>query len=60
MKKWKLLSERQNNNLENENIIINSKLNNLESIFVGSNIIKNKDGSVFNDMSCDYNLNSVS
>jgi kinesin family protein 12 len=60
LKKWKIMSERQNSNLENENLILQFKLNNLETTFVGSNIVKNRDGSVFNNIKGDYNLSAVS
>ena len=60
LKKWKIMSERQNSNLENENLILQFKLNNLENTFVGSNIVKNRDGSVFNNIKGDYNLSAVS
>lgn len=60
LKQWKLMSERQNNNLESENSILISKLDSLEDAFVGSNIVRNRDGSVFNNIGGDYNLSSVS
>lgn len=49
----------QVNNLKNENGILNAKISNLESVFIGSNIVRNRDGSVFNNISGDYNLSSV-
>lgn len=51
--------ERQNMNLINENTILNAKLNNLETVFIGGNIIRNKDGSITNDIGENYNLTSV-
>lgn len=59
LKQIKTLLERQNTNLQNENYILISKLNNLENVFVGSNIVKNRDGSVFNNIHGDYNLSAV-
>jgi cell division protein FtsB len=59
LKKAKEVTDRQNNNLLNENMIIESKLNNLENIFIGSNILRNNDGSVANDMGENYNMSSV-
>ncbi len=52
-------SELQVNNLKNENEILNAKISNLENVFIGSNIVRNRDGSVFNNISGDYNLSSV-
>ena len=59
LKKNKDNYERQNINLKNENQILISKLNNLESVFIGSNIIRNKDGSVSNEIGDDYNTSAV-
>lgn len=59
LKQKQLSYELQSNNMKNENIIIKAKINNLENIFIGSNIIRNKDGSTFNNMANDYNLSSV-
>lgn len=59
LKQKHLSYELQSNNMKNENIIIKAKINNLENIFIGSNIIRNKDGSTFNNMANDYNLSSV-
>ena len=50
LKKNKEVSERQNINLVNENSILNAKLTNLENVFIGSDIMIKKDGSVFNDI----------
>ena len=51
--------ELQTNNLKTENEILMAKINNLENIFIGSNIVRNKDGSVFNNVNQDYNLSTV-
>jgi hypothetical protein len=51
--------ERQNVNLKNENDILTSKLNNLETVFIGSNIIRNKDGTITNDMGENYSISAV-
>lgn len=59
LKKSKEQSERQNTNLINENMILASKLNNLENVFIGSNIVRNKDGSVANDMGENYNMSAM-
>ncbi len=59
MKKTKEVIERQNANLVNENLILSSKLNNLENVFIGSSILRNKDGSVSNDMGDNYNMSAV-
>lgn len=59
LKKGKETSERQNINLVNENQILTAKLNNLENVFIGSDIIRNKDGSVSNDIGENYNLSSI-
>lgn len=59
LKKNKEVSERQNINLVNENSILNAKLTNLENVFIGSDIIRNKDGSVSNDIGENYNLSSL-
>jgi hypothetical protein len=58
-KKMKDNLERQNTNLVNENVILAAKLNNLENVFIGSNIVRNKDGTVGNDMGDDYNMSAV-
>jgi hypothetical protein len=50
---------RQNTNLKNENDLLTAKLNNLENVFIGSNIIRNRDGSVSNDIGEDYNISAV-
>src|SRR5690606_37539886 len=59
LKKQKDTSERQNANLINENMILAAKLNNLENVFIGSNIIRNRDGSVMNDLGENYNISAV-
>lgn len=59
LKKNKEVSERQNINLVNENSILNAKLTNLENVFIGSDIVRNKDGSVSNDIGENYNLSSL-
>ena len=59
LRKEKENQERQNMNLINENNILNAKLNNLENVFIGSDIIRNKDGSVYNDLGENYNLNAI-
>ena len=59
MKKTKETLERQIGNLINENMILTSKLNNLENVFIGSNILRNKDGSVTNDIGENYNSSVV-
>lgn len=59
LKKIKEKFERQITNLNNENMILNAKLNNLENVFVGSQIIRNSDGSITNDSGQDYNLSTV-
>jgi hypothetical protein len=46
-------------NLHNENEILNAKLTNLENVFIGSDIIRNKDGSVSNDLGDNYNLSAI-
>ena len=46
-------------NLINENSILNAKLNNLENVYIGSDIIRNKDGSVYNDLGENYNLSTI-
>jgi hypothetical protein len=51
--------ERQKMNLNNENMILNAKLNNLENIYIGSDIIRHKDGSVSNNIDTNYNLSAV-
>jgi hypothetical protein len=58
-KKDKETIERQNINLKNENEILVSKLNNLETVFIGSNIIRNKDGTVTNDLGENYSMSAV-
>ena len=59
LRKEKENQERQNMNLINENNILNAKLNNLENVFIGSDIIRNKDGSVYNDLGENYNLSTI-
>lgn len=59
LKKNKEVSERQNINLVNENSILNAKLTNLENVFIGSDIVRNKDGSVSNNIGENYNLSSL-
>ena len=59
LKKIKDNQEHQNMNLHNENEILNAKLTNLENVFIGSNIIRNKDGSVSNDLGDNYNLSAI-
>ena len=59
LRKEKENQERQNMNLINENNILNAKLNNLENVFIGSDIVRNKDGSVYNDLGENYNLNAI-
>jgi len=59
LKKTKETYERQNMNLINENNILAAKLNNLENVFIGSSIIRNKDGTIKNDMGEDYNTTAV-
>ena len=59
LKKGKETSERQNINLVNENQILTAKLNNLENVFIGSDIVRNQDGSVSNDIGENYNLSSI-
>eukprot|EP00340_Litonotus_pictus_P012476 CAMPEP_0170538350 /NCGR_PEP_ID=MMETSP0209-20121228/103257_1 /TAXON_ID=665100 ORGANISM="Litonotus pictus, Strain P1" /NCGR_SAMPLE_ID=MMETSP0209 /ASSEMBLY_ACC=CAM_ASM_000301 /LENGTH=223 /DNA_ID=CAMNT_0010840019 /DNA_START=729 /DNA_END=1396 /DNA_ORIENTATION=- len=49
----------QANNLKNENNILSAKINNLENVFIGSNIVRNRDGSVFNNIAGDYNLSAL-
>ena len=46
-------------NLNNENMILNAKLNNLENIYIGSDIIRHTDGSVSNNIDTNYNLSAV-
>jgi hypothetical protein len=50
---------RQNTNLKNENDLLTAKFNNLENVFIGSNIIRHRDGSVTNDIGEDYNISAV-
>lgn len=59
LKKTKETYERQNMNLINENNILAAKLNNLENVFIGSSITRNKDGTIKNDMGEDYNTSAV-
>jgi hypothetical protein len=59
LKKIKDKFERQSANLINENAILNAKLNNLENVFVGSQIIRNSDGSISNESGQDYNTSTV-
>ncbi len=59
LKQTKDTAIRQNTNLKNENEILTAKLNNLENVFIGSNIIRNRDGSVSNDIGEDYNVSAV-
>jgi kinesin family member 12 len=59
LRRAKEIAERQNNNLVNENYLLSSKLLNLENVFVGSNIIKNKDGTISNEIEGNYTYSSV-
>jgi cell division protein FtsB len=59
IKKDKEIMERQNTNLKNENEILISKLNNLETVFIGSTILRNKDGTVTNDLGDNYSMSAV-
>jgi cell division protein FtsB len=59
LRKNKETYERQNLNLMNENNILAAKLNNLENVFIGSSIVRNKDGTIRNDMGEDYNTSAV-
>lgn len=59
LKRMREIAERQTTNLVNENSIIAAKLNNLENVFIGSNIVRNRDGTVVNDMGGDYNTAAV-
>jgi cell division protein FtsB len=59
LKKSKEVSDRQNNKLINENMMLASKLNNLENVFIGSNILRNNDGSVTNEIGDNYNMSAV-
>jgi hypothetical protein len=59
LKKGKETADRQNTNLLNENMILAAKLNNLENVFIGSNIIRERDGSVSNDAGDNYNMSAV-
>lgn len=56
---WISITERQNKNIENENMIIENKINSLEDAFVGGSIIKNSDGSVGNYIGKDYTKMSI-
>ena len=40
-------------------MILSSKLQNLENVFVGSNIIKHKDGTVSHEIEGNYSLSGV-
>jgi hypothetical protein len=59
LRKKKDMYERQKMNLNNENMILNAKLNNLENIYIGSDIIRHNDGSVSNNIDTNYNLSAV-
>ena len=59
LRKAKETYERQKMNLNNENMILNAKLNNLENIYIGSDIIRHNDGSVTNNIDTNYNLSAV-
>ena len=59
LRKSKENFEREKMNLNNENIILNAKLNNLENIYIGSDIIRHNDGSVSNAIDTNYNLSAV-
>ena len=59
LRKTKEKYERQKMNLNNENMILNAKLNNLENIYIGSDIIRHSDGSVTNNIDTNYNLSAV-
>lgn len=59
LKKTKETYERQNINLINENNILAAKLNNLENVFIGSTIVRSKDGTIKNDLGEDYNTSAV-
>ena len=59
LRKAKETYERQKMNLNNENMILNAKLNNLENIYIGSDIIRHNDGSVSNNIDTNYNLSAV-
>ena len=59
LRKAKETYERQKMNLSNENMILNAKLNNLENIYIGSDIIRHNDGSVSNNIDTNYNLSAV-
>ena len=59
LRKAKETNERQKMNLNNENMILNAKLNNLENIYIGSDIIRHNDGSVSNNIDTNYNLSAV-
>jgi hypothetical protein len=51
--------ERQNINLSNENTILNVRLNNLENVYIGCDIVRNKDGSVSNNVGSDYTMQAI-
>jgi hypothetical protein len=59
LKQAKDTTQRQNTNIKNENDLLTAKLNNLENVFIGSNIIRHRDGSVTNDIGEDYNVSAV-
>ena len=59
LRKSKENFEREKMNLNNENMILNAKLNNLENIYIGSDIIRHNDGSVSNNIDPNYNLSAV-
>ena len=59
LRKSKENYEREKMNLNNENMILNAKLNNLENIYIGSDIIRHTDGSVSNNIDTNYNLSAV-
>lgn len=59
LKQLKDTNEVKINNLKNENIILNAKLKNLESVFIGGELIRNQDGTVTNEMGDNYNISSI-
>lgn len=59
LRRAKEIAERQINNILSENTILSSKLQNLENVFVGSNITKHIDGTVSHEIEGNYTLSSV-
>lgn len=59
LKRLKEMNEAKISNLKNENGILNSKLKNLESVFIGGELIRNQDGTVTNEMGENYNISSI-